>query len=154
MPLASQIFVSALVPAPCPEQITHPDQIDLWNTFEKAKVTAIHKNQAYGSSVFTPGVLTPDVSVDAAIRTRLSDKISRILNLTRGCVNSVPSESLLDTWMDAGVYCFLECIWLHRQQEAYEAQPQLLKGSSFSVKRGPEMLKAAKQIVSRKSERA
>lgn len=74
--------------------------------------TLINKNTNYGDSVFKQPVLAPDCASDAAIRVRMSDKVSRLNTLLTGDKDRV-GESLSDTMSDLGSYCLL---WLVNQR--------------------------------------
>lgn len=76
--------------------------------FDDAKALALRKNKDYGGSVFSVPILAPGMSVDAAIRVRMSDKINRLTYLLAGNAPQV-DESLADTIKDLGTYCF---VWL------------------------------------------
>lgn len=103
-------IVRALNPMAAPAGLTG-DLKKTWDIYESAKCTAIKKNLAYGSSVFKVGAISPDASADLAIRVRMGDKISRIANLLqRPDTNNIADESLRDTFMDLGTYCFLYLI--------------------------------------------
>ena len=66
----------------------------------------LKKNMDYGSSVWNHPVLAPDCSIDAAIRVRMSDKISRLKNLITNGQGEI-NESIDDTLRDLGSYCLL-----------------------------------------------
>lgn len=68
--------------------------------------TLINKNVNYGSSVWKPPALAPDMPVRSAILVRMSDKVARIASLMSGDVDRV-GESLDDTIGDLGAYCLL-----------------------------------------------
>lgn len=68
----------------------------------------LRKNRDYGSSVWKPPVLSPNLSVDSAILVRMSDKVERITSL-QDSDPEVWTESLEDTIRDLGAYCLL---WL------------------------------------------
>lgn len=75
----------------------------------------VRKNLDYGSSVFKPPALAPELNADATIRVRMSDKISRLSNLMDLRRPSlISSESIEDTVRDLGAYCLL---WLVRPKE-------------------------------------
>lgn len=107
MSAAEVIGLLTLTPAP---DGLDDDQIRIWNIYEKARLTALKKNLAYGSSVFTKGALTPELNADAAIRVRMGDKISRLRTLLANPEkNMVSDESISDTMMDLATYALL---WL------------------------------------------
>ncbi len=109
--------IASLRPAPAPVGMNQ-DQQDIWNIYETAKITALKKNLAYGSSVYTQAIVAPDAPIDMAIRVRMSDKINRIKTLIANpAKNMVMDESIQDTFMDLGTYCFLLMIWLNRQKK-------------------------------------
>ena len=66
----------------------------------------LKKNADYGSSVWKVPILAPDCPVSAAIRVRMSDKISRINNLVAGGKDTV-GESLDDSLKDLCAYGLL-----------------------------------------------
>jgi len=66
----------------------------------------LRKNKDYGSAIFKPAVLAPDVEVTATIRVRMSDKISRLSHLLKDNDPEV-EESIDDTVRDLGAYCLL-----------------------------------------------
>lgn len=68
--------------------------------------TLLRKNSDYGSAVWQEPVLAPDCSADAAIRVRMSDKVSRIRSLL-GKRAEVRDESIEDSISDLGAYCLL-----------------------------------------------
>lgn len=106
--------IGALKPMPAPVGLDE-DQILIWDMYEKARLTALKKNLAYGSSVFTKGALTPELSADAVIRVRMGDKISRLKTLLANPEkNMVSDESVGDTMMDLATYAFL---WLIAKQK-------------------------------------
>lgn len=81
--------------------------------------TLLRKNKDYGDTVFSRPCLAPDLSPDAAIRTRMSDKIDRLINLLGGEKQNV-AESIEDTVGDLGAYCLL---WLiNRKKNSVENQ--------------------------------
>ena len=83
------------------------DQRRIWKVFLRALATALRKNNDYGSSVFTPPTLAPDVGTLGAILVRMGDKIKRIQALRTGRERMVADERLNDTMGDLGTYCFL-----------------------------------------------
>lgn len=70
--------------------------------------TLLKKNADYGSSVWKAPVLKPVLDPGDAILVRMSDKVSRIAELSDGMAPRV-QESLADTVMDLGCYCLLWC---------------------------------------------
>jgi hypothetical protein len=100
---------------PAPRMLSD-DRARLWEIFERAKLSAIQKNFDYGSSIWQPPVIRPDLSVTSAIEVRMSDKIARIMAL-KGNQATVKGETLFDTFMDLGVYCFM---WLAAHQQGRE----------------------------------
>lgn len=66
----------------------------------------LRKNHDYGSSVFKPPVLAPELSELSAIDVRMSDKIARINNL-KTCASEVKSESIDETYKDLAGYVIL-----------------------------------------------
>ena len=68
--------------------------------------TLLRKNSDYGSAVWEEPVLAPDCSTDAAIRVRMSDKVSRIRSLLSKRAE-VKEETIEDSIGDLGAYCLL-----------------------------------------------
>lgn len=68
--------------------------------------TILRKNHDYGSSVFEPPVLVPDLDPGVSILVRASDKIRRLETL-RGKEPEVVGEAVHDTVKDLGAYCLL-----------------------------------------------
>lgn len=98
------------------------DARDIVSIFDEAKSVALKKNHDYGSSVFTPPVLSPALSADAAILVRMSDKINRLQTLMSGQCAQVADEAAADTMRDLGTYAFL---WLiHHRRTALAATKQ------------------------------
>jgi len=67
--------------------------------------TLLKKNADYGSSVWNPPALRPDMKAGDAIMVRMSDKVSRI-----GALSSREAEideSLEDSVRELGGYCLL-----------------------------------------------
>lgn len=85
--------------------------------------TLLSKNQDYGDSVFNNPIMAPELDAGLAIRVRMSDKIARIIQLTKivefnsGGTGSpaVQTESLADTWLDLAGYALLEYIRITRK---------------------------------------
>lgn len=73
--------------------------------------TLLRKNADYGSSANTRPALAPGVSATDAIRVRMGDKISRMINLAArakdGNTPLVADESYYDTVRDLAGYCVL-----------------------------------------------
>jgi hypothetical protein len=77
----------------------------------------MQKNNDYGNTAFTPPMLAPELSADAGIRVRLSDKIARIQNLLKSNKPEV-AESLEDSIRDAIGYMIL---WLvQRNRDSHD----------------------------------
>lgn len=66
----------------------------------------LQKNWNYGGSVWKEPLLAPGMPVRSAILVRMSDKVSRIAELSGGKEDEV-GESLDDTIRDLGAYCLL-----------------------------------------------
>ena len=66
----------------------------------------VRKNHDYGSSVFRPPTLAPDLTARQAIMVRLSDKIARAVQLS-GKGGSKVEENLDDTFRDIAGYALL-----------------------------------------------
>lgn len=67
----------------------------------------MRKYHDYGDSVWRPSVLAPEVNTSAAIRVRMSDKISRLSELFSGRQSQLKEETIDDTIADLGAYCLL-----------------------------------------------
>ena len=65
----------------------------------------LHKNWDYGSSVWKNPALVPDMAPREAILVRMSDKVARIKEMASK--DGEVDESLEDTIVDLGAYCFL-----------------------------------------------
>lgn len=100
------------------DRLLSKEQRAIWDIFERAKVTCLKKNFDYGCSVFSPPVMAPDLPPESAIEVRMSDKIKRLQSL-RLREGGAIDESVQDTMMDLGVYCFL---WLVCEQLNRPAQ--------------------------------
>jgi len=70
--------------------------------------TLLRKNKDYGSSLFEPPLLAPNIPAKQGILVRLSDKIKRIIQLQSSGSAEV-AESLADTILDNAGYSIL---WL------------------------------------------
>ncbi len=68
--------------------------------------TLLAKNADYGSSVWNPPVLKPDMAPEDAILVRMSDKIARIASLQNS--DAQVDESMEDSIKDLGAYCLLQ----------------------------------------------
>lgn len=69
----------------------------------------LKKNHDYGSAIFAPPVLAPDIPASLAIQVRLSDKIGRIKNLLDNPAE-VSEESIDDSIFDYAAYRLLQRI--------------------------------------------
>lgn len=69
----------------------------------------LRKNHDYGSAIFEPPVLAPDIPASLAIQVRLSDKLSRIKNLLDNPAE-VSEESIDDSMLDYAAYRLLQRI--------------------------------------------
>jgi len=76
--------------------------------------TLLRKNADYGSTVFDPPALAPEMDPGSAILVRMSDKIGRIANLVGREDRASVDESLDDTLADLAGYAIL---YLARPQE-------------------------------------
>jgi len=95
------------------------DVTSIANIFMSSAVTCLRKNRDYGSSVFKVPVFAPDCPAATSIRVRMSDKFERITNLLKLQLQGEGpkvNESLEDTIMDLGVYCFLLLVEMKRQK--------------------------------------
>lgn len=90
----------------------NPDQVRIARVGLDWIATLLAKNADYGSSVWKPPALKPTLSAGDAILVRMSDKVSRIGQLS-GKGPQV-AESLEDTVTDLGAYALL---WLARPGE-------------------------------------
>lgn len=70
-------------------------------------ITIIGKNRDYGSSINEPPPLTPHLDAGVAMDVRLSDKIMRLITLSKQPVHIV-SESIDDTKLDMAAYVLLQ----------------------------------------------
>jgi hypothetical protein len=84
------------------------DQTRIAETIIQWGALLLRKNKDYGNSVWNTPVLAPDCSVSAAIRVRMSDKISRLAHLIANNNDPAINESIDDTLRDLGAYCLLE----------------------------------------------
>ena len=85
--------------------------------------TLLAKNSDYGSSVWKPPCMKPNMDAGDAILVRMSDKVSRIATLATK--DAVVDESLEDTVKDLGAYAIL---WLARPKpSAPTSQPESTK---------------------------
>lgn len=75
-------------------------------TCDVLKQTLIAKNKAYGNSA-ERGSLFGRVSPEDAILVRMSDKISRLINMSRGEHIDDLGETFNDTVLDLAGYCVL-----------------------------------------------
>ena len=69
--------------------------------------TLLRKNSDYGDSVFSHPILYADVSPEAAVLVRLSDKFQRLVSLLHKKTSSPLCESTDDTLLDIAGYCVL-----------------------------------------------
>lgn len=67
----------------------------------------LRKNKDYGSAVFSVPEFAPDCDAGAAIRVRMSDKVSRLRTLLASQDKPEVAESITDTVGDLGAYCLL-----------------------------------------------
>ena len=94
------------------------DQQRIANTGLEFIDIILRKNKDYGSSVWKTPVLTPGLPVSSAILVRMSDKIERVINLTRK--DSEVKESLEDTLFDLGAYALLYLAQPKEEEEEEE----------------------------------
>lgn len=73
----------------------------------KLATTIIRKNRDYGSSINTPPPLTPHLDAGIAMDVRLSDKLMRLIQLSKR-PPEVVHESIEDTKMDIVGYILLQ----------------------------------------------
>jgi hypothetical protein len=67
----------------------------------------LRKSRDYGDSIFLSPLMAPDLSPGEAIRVRLSDKLSRLLNLMVQENEAHVQEPIEDTLLDAANYILL-----------------------------------------------
>lgn len=103
----SESVIYKLKPVNPPRGLSLDHQV-IWRRFEEAKILCLRKNFDYGSSVFDPPILAPELPALSAIEVRMSDKIKRVQSLKRHKKAAV-NESIRDSIKDLGVYSFL---WL------------------------------------------
>jgi len=87
----------------------NPDQRRIAVTGLEWLATLLAKNSDYGSSVWNPPALKPEMDPSDAILVRMSDKVARIASLQSK--EAEVDESLEDTIKDLGAYAIL---WLAR----------------------------------------
>lgn len=82
--------------------------------------TLLRKNQDYGNSAARSPLFAPELSPDAAVRVRMSDKAERIISLSspENSGPAVKNESLQDTYLDLAGYCILQTINLHAAKQS------------------------------------
>lgn len=83
------------------EQAAIAREVVRWGTL------MLRKNRDYGSAVWERPILAPECDPGAAIRVRMSDKLSRLISLLQRPAE-VTDESFDDTLRDLGAYCLLE----------------------------------------------
>lgn len=84
-----------------------PEQQEIARTGMEWIDLLLAKNADYGSTIFEPPKLAQGLSVTAAILTRMSDKIDRLVNLSSKDRTPKVNESFDDTIKDLGAYCLL-----------------------------------------------
>jgi len=108
-------ILSTAFPQKCPPTDAERIEVVVSNLLE----TLLSKNKNYGSSVYTRSALAPELSIDSAIRVRMSDKIQRLktmfdsidaLEVDESIVGSL-DESIEDSMLDLAGYAIL---WLAR----------------------------------------
>lgn len=78
---------------------------------DQLKELLIKKNTDYGDSAFQSPSLAPGLDPGIAIRVRMSDKVSRLIQLLgRGEQSSIDNESIVDTFLDLAGYSILEVV--------------------------------------------
>lgn len=102
--------------------VLNPVQTAIGEACITLQAMLINKNRDYGDSVFNAPVMAPQLDPGLAIRVRMSDKIARINNLSKGFPSepgdigrnlshqTVVNESLADTWLDLAGYAILEYV--------------------------------------------
>src|SRR5690606_8247625 len=95
---------------------SNPDRRNIAKIGLEMTALLIRKNTDYGSSVFDPPLLCPELPPVIGILTRLSDKINRLVQLSQN-ENLVQSESFDDTISDLVGYGILYLV-LRRRDES------------------------------------
>lgn len=90
------------------------DQSIIANGIMRWGAQLLRKNRDYGGAVWRSPILAPECDPGAAIRVRMSDKISRLVSLLEKGDAEV-AESIDDTLGDLGSYCLLELVRPGRQ---------------------------------------
>lgn len=83
------------------------DQKRLAESILEFGTTLLRKNNDYGSSVWKRPILTPDMSSGSAILVRMSDKLERIINLSKKKEAEIKQETWDDTLKDFASYVIL-----------------------------------------------
>jgi len=83
-----------------------PDQACIAQAGIRVVDTLLRKNTDYGSSAWTQPLLAPDLTPEQGMRTRMSDKVSRLNGLLGGKHAQV-EESVTDTFLDLAGYSIL-----------------------------------------------
>lgn len=103
----------------------NPDQRRIAQVGLDFLATLLAKNADYGSSVWKPPTLKPEMDAGDAILVRMSDKVSRIASLQSK--EAQVDESLEDTIKDLGAYSLL---WLARPKE-HDYQGETYEDETF-----------------------
>lgn len=103
------------------------DQQQIANIGLTLLMTLLKKNRDYGSSVFSPPVLAPDMTPDRAMLVRMSDKVARLANLFSGKEQQIKDESIRDTMRDLAGYAIL---WLSRPMNEPELKELRKQGDT------------------------
>jgi hypothetical protein len=69
--------------------------------------TLVRKNRDYGGSVWRRPALCPSMPIESAILCRMSDKVSRLANLSGREHDAAVAESIDDTMIDLAGYAML-----------------------------------------------
>lgn len=83
-----------------------PDQAYIAQAGLEILDTLLRKNTDYGSSAWNQPLLAPDLTPEQGMRTRMSDKVSRLNGLLSGNKAQV-DESVADTFLDLAGYSIL-----------------------------------------------
>ena len=81
--------------------------------------TLLKKNADYGCSVWKSPLMVPELDAGVGIQVRMSDKVERIIQLSKAGYNPKIDESLKDSFTDLAGYCILEVARrAHHEQES------------------------------------
>ena len=106
----------------------------------------VRKNRGYGNSVFDSPVMLPDMPPVEAIKVRMSDKITRIRNLSQKAEGQVDFESLSDSYLDLAGYSVLAACLLDLMT-IKPFEPEAIRGEHPLRERSPDGLPATSQFT-------